>query len=273
MNREKVISREYKLVLKTENFKGQESDLINNAKIFWTNLTKIISPVIKNTAGNLETINSKREISFFDTENFTLHDKDYIFRERKSLSDNKKEITLKFRHPDRYVSQDRDMQSQKTGKAETKFEEDIKAPFLKLYSFSSSRPITGKQQFKKIKHIVKLYPGLAHQLNKKSGEEFLSMVNNLAIQEIVITGGELIVSNDPLVNAECALIIWYGPEAFEADPLIVEFSFRYRNQKEKYSRETAQKAHDLFLLIQQGMKPWIDSNNATKTGFVYGSIQ
>jgi hypothetical protein len=273
MNREKVISREYKLVLKTENFRGKETDLINNAKVFWATFTKIISPVIKNTAGNLDTINIKREIRFFDTENFTLHDKDYIFRERKSLSNYKKEITLKFRHPDRYVSQDRDMQSRNTGKAETKFEEDIKAPFLKLYSFSASRPITGKQEFKKINHIVKLYPGLAHQLNEKKGEEKLFIVNNLAIQEIVITGGELIISNDPLINAECALIIWYGSEAFEADPIIVEFSFRYGNKKEKYSGEVAQKAYDLFMLIQDGMKSWIDSKEATKTGFVYGSIQ
>jgi hypothetical protein len=269
MNREKVISREYKLVLKEENFSGNESDLKKKAQIFWTNFEKIINPVIKTVRGNLDTIKIKREIRFYDTKDFTLHNKGYIFRERKNLSDDKREVTLKFRHFDRYFSQDRSMKSGKNGKAETKFEEDIKMPFLSLYSFSTSQPIPAKEDLKKMKNIIKLYPGLTGQLNKSPKDENIFVVHDLVIQEIVITGAELNIGNDPLVNAECALIVWYDTEAFRSDPIIVEFSFRYGNKKERYTWEAAQKAYALFKLIQEEMKSWIGGKGATKTGFVY----
>lgn len=269
MNSEKVISREYKLVLKTDKFTGGEFILLKNAKIFWVSLNKLIQPVAKTEQGNLDTISLKREIRFYDTKNFTLHNNNYIFRERKNFSNDQKEVTLKFRHPDRYVSQDRNMKSRKIGKRKMKLEEDIKAPFIKLYSFSSGGLIAVEKQFKKIKDIAKLYPGLATQLNKYSEEEDIFLVHDSAILEIVITGSEIIICSDPPVNAECALIIWYKSKHIESDPVIVEFSFRYGNKKEKYSQEVSQKAYDLFLSIQKEMKSWIDIKSTTKTGFIY----
>jgi hypothetical protein len=269
MNREKVISREYKLVLKAENFTGAENSLLKKTHAFWTKCKKIIKPVANITEGKLNKIGAQREIRFYDTANLVLHEMDYIFRERKNLLKDEKEVTLKFRHPDRYISQDRNMLSRKIGKGETKFEEDIKAPFLKLYSFSSSQEIADDQAFINIKHIEKLYPGLELQLNKSKEDEKLFLVNDLAIREVVVTGTEITICDDPTVKAECALILWYNSKIFGIDPLIVEFSFRYGNKKEKYSKETAQKAYDLFLLIQKGMESWIDTSNATKTGFVY----
>ena len=106
MNSEKVISREYKLVLKTEKFTGDEFNLLKNAKVVWASLKKVIQPVAQTEQENLDTISLKREIRFYDTKNFTLHNNNYIFRERKNFSNSQKEVTLKFRHPDRYVSQD-----------------------------------------------------------------------------------------------------------------------------------------------------------------------
>src|SRR5688572_4241081 len=156
MNRQRVISREYKIVLKPENFSGNESGLKEKAHSFWADFQKIIKALINVTRGNLDVINKKREIRFYDTRDFILHKGNYIFRERKNFSDDKREVTLKFRHPDRYVSQNRDMRSRKKVKADTKFEEDIKAPFLTLYSFSTTLPITGKEELKKLKHIAKL---------------------------------------------------------------------------------------------------------------------
>jgi hypothetical protein len=269
MNREKVISREYKLVLKAENFTGAEKNLVKKTHTFWTNCRKIIKPVTGVITGDLNKISAQREIRFYDTANLTMHGMDYIFRERKNLLKDEKEVTLKFRHPDRYISQDRDMLSRKIGKGETKFEEDIKAPFLKLYSFSSTQPVEDDQAFTKLKHIVKLYPGLKSQLTSGIEEEKIFLVNELAVREVVITGTEIIIGDDPAGKAECALIVWYDSKVFGIDPLIVEFSFRYGNKKEKYSTETAKKAYDLFILIQKGMESWIDAKNPTKTGFIY----
>ncbi len=269
MNQQRVISREYKLVLKTKNFTGTESDIKKKAKIFWTSFKKTIRPVIKTTEGSFNTIRPVREIRFYDTKDLTLRSNDYIFRERKTPSNNKRETTLKFRHPDRYVSQDRDMQSSNNGKTETKFEEDIKSPFLKLYSFSTSCSVTEAEKFKRLKHIAKLYPGLSNELDKYSEDKKIFVVHDPVIQEIVITGATITVCNDPLINAECALIVWYDSEAFKSDPIIVEFSFRYGDEKEDYNREAAQTAFDLFILIQEEMTSWIDKKGATKTGFVF----
>src|SRR5690349_10137155 len=108
MNREKVISREYKLVLKAENFTGAENSLLKKAHSFWTNCKKVIKPVTSLTEGDLNKIAAQREIRFYDTPDLALHGMDYIFRERKNLLKDEKEVTLKFRHPDRYISQDRD---------------------------------------------------------------------------------------------------------------------------------------------------------------------
>jgi hypothetical protein len=98
-----------------------------------------------------------------------------------------------------------------------KLEEDIKAPFIKLYSFSSGGLIAVEKQIKKIKDIAKLYPGLATQLNKYSEDEEIFSVHDSAILEIVITGSEIIICSDPLINAECALIVWYNSK--HMDPI------------------------------------------------------
>lgn len=177
-------------------------------------------------------------------------------------------MTLKFRHPDRYVSQDRKMEPERGTKIKSKFEEDIKSPFLKLYSFSTTQGVMQKDEIRKLKHILRLYPGLSRQIDKKLKEEKIFLVNNLEIQEIVITGAAINIDNDPFVNAECALIIWYDSKVSGTDPVIVEFSFRYGNKKESYTRKAAQNAFDVFMLFQANMKPWI-GNNSTKTGFVY----
>jgi hypothetical protein len=138
-----------------------------------------------------------------------------------------------------------------------------------LYSFSSSGLIAAEQEFKKIKNIAKLYPRLATQLNKYSEDEDIFLVHDSAILEIVITGAEITICSDPLINAECALIIWYDLKHIESDPIIVKFSFRYGNKKEKYSQKASQKAYDLFLSIQKEMKLWIDIKSTTKTSFIY----
>jgi len=269
MNREKVISREYKLVLKAEKFLGQEKDLLSKAQNFWKDCITTIDPSGTHTAGTFDKINGQWEIRFYDTSDLSLYHTNYIFRERRDLLSDEREVTLKFRHPDRYFSQDRDMLSRKIGSGELKFEEDIKAPFLQLYSFSSTQPVKNGLGFTKLKPVLKLYPGLKPQLNALGDNESLSVVNNLSVREMVITGSALILSEDPSVHAECALIVWYDANEPGKDPIIVEFSFRYRNKKEKYDRETTELAYSLFLSIQQGMKSWIDDKNPTKTGFVY----
>ena len=266
MSRGKVISREYKVVLRGAAFTGNESAFMGRAKLFWKDFKNAIASVAS-VSGSLDTINKKREILFFDSKEHVLHNGNYIFRERKNAAKGATEITLKFRHADRYVSQDRDMDPQKGLHGKIKFEEDIKSPFQSLYSFSSSLDKNNSAQ--KLKDIVNLYPGLAAGLENYDPKEKLVQINEHEIQEIVITGGSIVISDDPPVHAECALIMWYEAEVFSVDPVIAEFSFRYGNEKGKYSGATGQVAFTVFARLQKELKGWIDIENATKTGFIY----
>lgn len=272
MSRQKVISREYKLALKAKNFTGDESELIEKAIGFWTALQKAIKSIAATTERTID-VKSRREIKFYDTQGETLQNAHYIFRERKDLSDNQKEITLKFRHPDRYVAQDRDMNVQAAVESEIKFEEDIKAPFTVLYSFSSTQAITDETELKKLEHIAKIYGGLTEQFEQSQLEEKIAIVNARVMHEIVINGPQIMLNNDASEKAECALIVWYDAENVGGKPMIAEFSFRYKNKQEEYSAGTSQKAHDVFMLIQEKLERWIDKKNTTKTGLVFAKIR
>lgn len=270
MNREKVISREYKIVLKAEYFSGTEAELLKKAKVFWKSFKDATKPAVKNFKEQPIKISEQRWIRFYDTQEKVLINHDYIFRERAEIRSGKKEVTLKFRHPDRYVSQDRYMLSKRTGKGEVKFEEDIKTPFIVLYSFSSTHVVKEDFVAKKFKQLRKLYLGLVSIFGNEIDEKEVFIVNGLHIHEKVVSLGEVVLSDEFPENAECALIVWYESKKGDANPGIVEFSFRYGSKKERYDCETAQRAYELFLLMQKEMQMWIDENNLTKTGFVYG---
>ncbi len=266
MNREKVISREYKLGLKKKNFSGDESKLLENAERFWTSFTNIS---LLECSGSLKKIDAKREIRFYDTDDLTLFHNDYIFRERKEGNNGKKEITLKFRHRDRYTSEDRYMLPGKIGKGKRKFEEDIKAEFQTLFSHSSSQSCNQEQKFELLKDISKFYPGIEKDLHHFDKGEKLKLVNDKEIKEFVITGGNILLDKKSEIKAECALIVWFDIKKIYSDPLIVEFSFRYGSKKAKYDSKVSKKVYDLFLNIQKQMQEFLDQSSNTKTGLLY----
>ena len=120
MNREKVRSREYKIMLEADRFKGAELDLIETAERFWTEFRREIDDLVLATSGNLSDVRKRRSVSFYDTRARRLRSNDYVLRERSDLETGKREVTLKFRHPDRYVTQDRNMDAAEVDQGETK---------------------------------------------------------------------------------------------------------------------------------------------------------
>ena len=255
-------------MLATKNFTCDRSLLPGKCQEFWREFINVAKPL--KCSGNLDHIDIIREIRFYDTADFVLYHNDYIFRERKGSQNRKKEVTLKFRHHDRYVAEDRDMLPKKIGKGSRKFEEDIKTRFQILYSYSSSLSCKEKQQFESLKDISRLYPGIVNDIADFNTVEKLQLVNSLSVQEIIIKGAEILLCESPEIKAESALIIWYDLDTDKVEPIIVEFSFRYGNQKkERYVRRASQNAYDLFLAIQQKMNEWCEPGNNTKTGFLY----
>ena len=184
-------------------------------------------------------------------------------------------MTLKFRHPDRYVAESRQMKSRRI-QTVAKFEEDIKAPFVSLYSFSTSGNIGKKPVPSTLDDVSRLFPDLSKRLGEVDGRHRLGQVNGFTARELVITGATMTIGTKPKVECECALIVWYDQNASAtaaaaaAAPVAVEFSYRYGDTKGRYDGKAAKRAADIFEMLQRELTDWVDPNPRTKTAFVYG---
>src|SRR5262245_51313844 len=117
MARVYVGSREYKIMLKASRFAGNEAQVLQAATQFWREGTHGFGPAVLFTSGSLDQVKSQRLIRFYDTSGQHLNRNAYIFRERLDIDGKVREATLKFRHADRYIAADRDMNAAKGSKA------------------------------------------------------------------------------------------------------------------------------------------------------------
>ncbi|WP_053075769.1 hypothetical protein [Crocosphaera watsonii] len=97
-----VTSREYKLILVPSNFNGSNpDDAVND---YWSELQLLVEgePINIEMKGSL-TLAKNRTVKFYDTPGTCqLKKKDLVFRER--VENEKREVVLKFRSPDRYIA-------------------------------------------------------------------------------------------------------------------------------------------------------------------------
>ncbi|MBD2415430.1 hypothetical protein FACHB389_18850 [Nostoc calcicola FACHB-389] len=264
---EKVVSREYKVLLQKDLFIGNEQEILKKSHDFWQDFSQAINNIVINVNGDLDEITDQRIIRFYDSNNYTLYCNNYILRERQDINNGEREVTLKFRHPDRYISQDRTM-----NRGETKFEEDIKTdiktPFEVLYSFSDTQKISTTEKLDKIQDTAKLYPDLQDKLSPLQLEDEIKIIG-FSIRELVIKGGKFQIRKDPKLNSQCALIFWYEKEKNEDKPIAVEFSFKYGDENENYTRKMAQRAYDVFQILEKQLTDWVDLESDTKTAYIY----
>jgi hypothetical protein len=195
--RQKVISREYKVMLKKEPFVGPEDVLLRRAKEFWELFEKAIEDRVLDTDKSLSKIEKRRTIRFYDTEDRRLRANSYAFRERVDSSTGAREVTLKFRHRDRYVAQDRNMDAAHADRGEAKFEEDIKPPFDRLYSFSTKQGIKGAKRLKRLDDPGRLRPDLKRRLPDYPDDEPMAPVGNITVRELVVAGADFQIRQDP----------------------------------------------------------------------------
>ncbi|MBE9076812.1 hypothetical protein IQ241_05800 [Romeria aff. gracilis LEGE 07310] len=271
MNREKITSREYKVILRKEHFVGDERQLLKASKAFWQSFKQVAVDIVLDSEGDLEKIVDRREIQLYDTKKQLFYNKNYIFRERYDVLTHKREVTLKFRHLDRYVSQDRDMKANNHSEKGYKFEEDIKSPFLVLYSFSSTQTIPIDENFSKVRDVLRLYPSLSDEFTNYNEDENIKSVGNI-ILEIVLKGAKFRIRKNPQLDCKCALIVWYAKDDDEK-PVVVEFSFRYGDDSENYTKKASQRAYDVFYKLQHKLEDWVDIESETKTSYIYKVAQ
>jgi len=267
MKNQKIGSREYKIMLNAKKFQGDEGDVKKEAKRFWKDFKSSIKHLVFDTDGSLKKIEKRRSVAFYDTESRILRNSDYVFRARVDLKNGDREVTLKFRHSDRYIVQDRDMQSVTPSISKTKFEEDIKSPFVSLFSNSTKQSIGPEQEFDELGDIMKLYPGLEEKLTHQDKSAPIRRVGDFTAKELVITGADFQIGASPKAEAECALIVWYDDADPHEKPLLVEFSFRYGNDDEQYDGKLCEIAYAVFQELQNSK--WVNPESQTKTAYVY----
>jgi hypothetical protein len=276
MGKSKVISREYKIMLKASEFVGDQQQLLNKASDFWQDFIKVIGNSVFDTDGDLDKIKQRRIITFFDTAKLCLRNNCYVFRTRRDLNDDEeaetRELTLKFRHHDRYISAGRDMTAVNSTNEDLKFEEDIKSPFQSLFSHSNKHEISPSVKVEKLGDIAKVFEDIKTKLPCYDPDEKIMAVADHTARELVITGGDFEIEQDPKIEAECALIVWYKHKGSNTKPDVVEFSFRYGNEDENYEADTAGRVYDVFMLLQKEMDDWVDADSLTKTAFVYSLL-
>ncbi|MGD1699019.1 hypothetical protein [Dapis sp. BLCC M229] len=267
--KQNVISREYKIMLQKERFIGEQNDLLQKAGEFWKDFKGLIQDIVIDTDGSLNEVKKERKIRFYDTVDRCIRKSNYVFRERVDINTGKREVTLKYRHPDRYISQDRDMTAADVENGKTKFEEDIKLPFIRLYSFSTKQPISDSKNLNKLNDPGELYPDFKKRLKSYQENVPIEVVGDFTAREIVIAGADFQIRNSPKVEAECALIAWYDLGGEKDNPVVVEFSFKYENEKEEYDGEASQKVYDVFSRLNEKLAAWVDPDGETKTAYVY----
>jgi hypothetical protein len=84
--------------------------------------------------------------------------------------------------------------------ARTKFEEDIKVPFVSLYSFSTTVPDPART-FRTLRDVARLFPDIPHRIGKVRDDEALAVVKGFTAHERVIVGASLRIGKSPRLAA------------------------------------------------------------------------
>jgi hypothetical protein len=215
----------------------------------------------------------KRLTSYLDTNKFDLNAKKFLFRIREEKETNEYNVTLKCRHPDRYVSALYDLSSpMKNTKA--KFEEDIISPFVSKFSISSEFQDKQNPKIKSVGELQSLFPGL-NELNDIPSTEGLTKVNDFEAIEVSCKIGKIIFENKKDINAY--LNLWYVSSE-ENTPVIIEFTFNYSAKDpdkksngmllEEFPRSLVREGDKLYMSLQEHRIVDLDVAK-TKTEYAY----
>lgn len=260
-----VTSREYKLMLDASAFQynseaSDVDDYLDDAE------TAIEAAISRNVTGS-ESLEKVRDVSFYDTEgDCDLRTRGYSFRERVDNGDS--EVTLKFRSPDRYISDFEDL-SAASSSAEEKLEADVGASstsdFNVVYGHSTKAPNT--RTINKMDDINDQFPGFDTDYGLSDTLD-LDLVGGLSVREHVYKGQTIDLGS---IDAEIAVTLWYAsvPSGTQS-PVVVEVSFKYADSSADYTKKVVNRAKQSFDALRT-LTGWTDPNSQTKTAWVYSA--
>jgi len=258
-------SREYKILLKPENFEDMEKGIGK----FWKTVKKLakeegfdVDSTYSDEAGD------PRFVTYLDTPDFALNKLGYTLRRRqkhefKAGEDRVKkyELTLKYRNSDINMSSGKDVSPAESLDGSVKFEDDIVAGGNAIKSVYSK---SGKVELKEetgnsLDDYMDIFPGLKE--TGLSPESQLHHVNNKKIEEYKAELGEIDFGG---VKGEASLSVWYN-QGKDKTPVIGEFSFSYDID----DSENKEKIDNFVRSIQREFSSSI-ADGITKTELIYG---
>lgn len=273
-----ITHREYKVILERDRFNGSRNTVSKTILEFWNTFKDEVERKDIEVSGKLDDWEDDRLIRFFDTPDKRLASEFHILRERSKFGTGaKRTLTLKFRSPDRFVSRGPKFKANAGFVDDLKFEEDLKLPYISLYSHSNKIAVSDEASWADLDATADFFPGFADSLPNFSAKIPLSLVNRKAHREFVVKGAKLLLGRDPEVKSSCALILWYAAddEALE-HPEVVEFSFNHEvpveDGHENLPSETARRAYEVFKRLgdESGkLASWVDPDGRTKTEVAY----
>jgi hypothetical protein len=278
-------SREYKLMLDPAKFGDAPAPTIEQ---LWTKVIMDIIATALDRRNNGKPRHKKRfalgperHVVFHDTKDGFLNVNGYLLRERTSLKDGRRELTVKFRSPDIFQAA-QSWIGAAGGKAE--FEEDI-APLIRrtftrsgevrvafarpptmrsLFSKSVTVRIDGDLAIESLRNVTALFPGFGGALRKAGldKETFRApLESGERIHELVFNGALVDLGDN--VEAEFDVTLWYAEEA--AELMIAELSFKYSTKKGAVAGAVARRAMILFQAMQETLGDWASPERETKT--------
>jgi uncharacterized protein YjbK len=236
-------SREFKLILKPKLFKNFDSGISKVQDLVDTQLKKLNGKFDSNDA---DRILKYRKTYYLDTPNFRLNSIFCFLRIRRDMESRNYDVTLKCRHPDRYISSSYDLSELKIH--DTKFEEDVIAPHISKFSTSVNFEQENKPKFNNIKEIKSTFPGL---ISNGLGNGKLLKVNNFEAKEVSVKLGKISYNRkkgDHKDDRKVTLFLnfWYSPK-YESIPIIVEFTYSYKAIKPKSSISNKCNKHSTLI--------------------------
>ena len=258
-----VTSREYKLMLDATlfNYNTESSDVADFLDDAETDIENALNRNVTGSEFHAKT----RDVKFFDTDGTCeLNSIGYSFRERIENGDS--EVTLKFRSPDRYISDFEDL-SATSSSAETKLEADVgidtNNTFKVVYGHSTKAPNT--RTINKMDDINDQFPGFDSDY-EFSNSLALNLVGDLTIREHVYKGRVIDLGS---IDAEISVTLWYdGVPSGSDEPVIAEVSFKYEDSSADYTKKVVNRAKTAYDTLQS-LTAWTNPASQTKTRFVY----
>lgn len=264
---EDVTSREFKVMLDPARFSpqgpGSCAQAISCVEQYWAELAAAIQapPISRTTIGALNRLPTERTVKFYDTpKTCKLQANGLIFRER--IEGDSRNVTLKFRSPDRHLASYQEMIDDKTAKLEkgidVKFEEDIAGGYVVKYSKSGKRRIGSDKNLNSMKDVFDLYPKL--NATGLDSSDALRVVGDLIIREKVFEGAAVDLGD---AMGDFSLTLWYG-SADTSTPKAAEVSFKYKRPKDGYSLALVGNSMKTFAAME-GMNGWVVAPTAVNT--------